>query len=73
MEITNILIHADSLLSLTCLHELSLGLLISLLIFQLKREFQVDISDLMLSMNVCHLEGLFKLSLVRQILDDGVN
>ena len=73
MEIANVFIHADSLLSLTGLHKLFLDLLISLLVFKFKGEFQVNISYFMLSMQVCHLEGLFKLSLIRLILNYGVN
>lgn len=64
MEISNIFIHADGLLSLACLDKLSFSLLVSLLVFEFEGVLEMDVADLVLCMQVGHLEGLIELALV---------
>jgi hypothetical protein len=46
VEVSDVFVHADSLLRLTSLHELSFCLLVSFLILEFECEFQMHISDL---------------------------
>lgn len=64
VEISNILIHADSFLSLACLDELYFSLLVSFFVLQFECEFEMDISNFMLGVEVGHLEGLVEFALV---------
>ena len=73
VEITNIFIHADGLVSFSCLDEFDFSLFVSLLVLKFKGKFQVNVSNFVFGVLVGHFECLIEIPFVRKILDDCIN
>ena len=73
VEVPDILVHADGFLRLAGLDELHLGLLIALLVFKFESELEVDIPDLVLGVEVGHLEGFVELPFVGKVLNHRID
>jgi len=73
VEISDVFIHTDSFLSLSCLNEFDFCLFVSLLVLQLECKFEVDVSYFVFGMQIGHLESFIELAFVREVLNYCIN
>ena len=73
MEISNVLVHVNSLWSLTSFDEMVFSLFVSLLVLQFKSILKMNVSDLVFSISICHFKCLIELVSVREVLNNSIH